>query len=216
MNLEINNLEKKYGNQIILKDLTISINNCQSLVILGPSGGGKTTLLRILAGLEKPDHGQIILNQTEMIFEESFLFEWRKKVSIVFQSFNLFPHLSALNNVLLPLEKVHHIHHDEARQIALQYFKKYNLTEHIHKKPYQLSGGQKQRVAIVRSLAVNPRLLLLDEVTSALDKELKEEIQNTIIQLKSDKVDLILVTHEEQFAEKTGDQFLHLINGSLK
>ncbi len=215
MHLKISNLCKNFDSQAVLRDLSFETKNHHSLVILGPSGGGKTTLLRILAGLEKPDGGTIQINQQILEFNNKFLSEWRKQVAIVFQSFNLFPHLTANENIMLPLEKVHKIPHHKALQLTNDYLEKFSLLEHKDKKPAQLSGGQKQRIAIVRALVVKPQILFLDEPTSALDHDLIEEVQNTIINLKKENIDLILVTHELNFAQKIGDHFIKIINGKI-
>ncbi|MGL5965327.1 MAG: ATP-binding cassette domain-containing protein, partial [Fusobacteriaceae bacterium] len=154
MKIKVRNLKKQYGDVTVLKDLHVELENIHTLVIIGPSGGGKSTFLRIMAGLETIQEGDILLNGEEIPKEDEELVEYRKKVGVVFQAFNLFPHLSALKNITLPLEKVHGIKSDVAHERGVKLLKRYRLEEHMHKKPHQLSGGQQQRVAIIRALAL--------------------------------------------------------------
>src|SRR5205085_2568445 len=144
--------------------------------LIGPSGGGKSTLLRIIAGLETPNSGNVSLNGHRIEFAEPALREHRLHLGVVFQAFNLFPHLTALANIALPLEKVHGLRAAEAEHIARESLTRFALADHAHKKPAELSGGQKQRVAIARAIAIKPRLLLFDEPTSALDPEMTAEV----------------------------------------
>ncbi|MDN6195950.1 MAG: ATP-binding cassette domain-containing protein, partial [Atopostipes suicloacalis] len=196
MNLKIKNLTKSFEGEIVLDDLTLEVDSIHAMAIIGSSGGGKTTLLRILAGLEKPDSGQVIVNGKEIIFEGKALHEYRKTVGMVFQTFNLFPHLNAEENITLPLEKVHHFSREKAQKKSAELLKKFRLAEHNTKRPAQLSGGQKQRVAIARALSIEPQFLLLDEPTSALDPSLTSDVIRTIETLRAENKDLILVTHE--------------------
>lgn len=215
MNLKITNLSKSFNDEIVLNNLSIDINDVHAMAIIGSSGGGKTTLLRILAGLEKPDSGQVIVNGKEIIFEEKFLNEYRKTVGMVFQSFNLFPHFSAMENIVVPLEKVHHLNKKEAIKKSSQLLEKFELTEHKEKRPSQLSGGQRQRVAIARALSIEPQFLLLDEPTSALDPSLTKGVIRTIETLREENRDLILVTHEMAFAKEACDYFVFIKDGVI-
>jgi polar amino acid transport system ATP-binding protein len=216
MHLKINQLNKTYDEQNVISQLCLEVENINSLVIIGPSGSGKTTLLRILAGLEEPDSGYVMINGTELHKGHHFMNEWRKRNGIVFQNYNLFPHLTALDNILLPLVKVHHHSKKESLEIAHHFLAHFQLSTHAHKKPAQLSGGQKQRIAIARALAINPQFLFLDEPTSALDPELSSEVLEMILQLKSEKMDMLLVTHEISFAEKIADYLLFMIDGRIE
>lgn len=215
MKLKINNLTKSFGGEVVLDNLSLDIDNVHALAIIGPSGGGKTTLLRILAGLEKPDSGEVIVNGEPISFEEADLAEYRKTVGMVFQSFNLFPHMTALDNIRIPLEVVHHTSKKEALEIANRLFLKLGLEDHIHKVPNQMSGGQRQRIAIARALSIDPTFLLLDEPTSALDPSLTKEIIKTIETLRKAKKDLVLVTHEISFAKKACDYFIFIEDGVI-
>ncbi len=215
MKLKIINLSKSFGDELVLDNLSLEVDDFHAMAIIGASGGGKTTLLRILAGLEKPDSGQVFVNDTEIIFEEKALHEYRKTIGMVFQSFNLFPHLSAQDNILIPLQKVHHLSKRDAIEKSDYLFKKFELNEHKFKKPSQLSGGQKQRIAIARALSIEPQFLLLDEPTSALDPSLTGEVIRTIEALKNEKKDLILVTHEMAFAKEACDYFVFIKNGII-
>lgn len=215
MKLKINNLVKSFDDVVVLNNVNLDIEDVHALAIIGPSGGGKTTLLRILAGLEKPDSGEVIVNGRPLVFEEKLLHDYRKTVGMVFQSYNLFPHMSALENITLPLEKVHHFEKTKAKTISEQLLDKFELLEHKEKLPSQLSGGQRQRVAIARALSINPQFLLLDEPTSALDPSLTKGVIRTINTLKEDKKDLILVTHEMAFAKEACDYCLFVSGGTI-
>lgn len=213
MNLEILDLKKSFGGHCILKDLTFSITDAQAIGIVGPSGSGKSTLLRILAGLENPTSGSIYLDGEKMVFEEKNLRQHRLHMGIVFQTFNLFPHLTALENICLPLVKVHNQPKEEAENIAMTLLKKFDMAKHALKRPGSLSGGQSQRVAIIRAIATKPKILFLDEPTSALDPYMTVEVLDQILELKQEMGKLILVTHHLQFAKKATDWILFLEEG---
>ena len=215
MEIKISNLKKIYNNQIVLNNLELDIKDVHSLVIIGPSGGGKSTLLRILAGLEKPEDGMITINNKVLPSKETELIEYRKTIGVVFQAFNLFPHLSAQTNITLPLEKVHKIDKVEANLRATTLLNKFQLEDHAHKYPSQLSGGQQQRVAIARAVALESQFLLLDEPTSALDPALTSEVLDSILELKKEKKDLVLVTHEMGFAKNVADYILFIDKGRV-
>ncbi|WP_372713046.1 amino acid ABC transporter ATP-binding protein [Ilyobacter sp.] len=215
MNLNITNLTKIYGEQTVLDKLCLNLKDVHSLVIIGPSGGGKSTLLRILGGLEPPEGGSIKIDNEAVPVEEKELRNYRKGVGVVFQAFNLFPHLSAIENITLPLIKVHKLSEKNARERAVALLEKFQLEEHIHKKPSQLSGGQQQRVAIIRAMALDAKFLLLDEPTSALDPALTSEVLDTIIALRQEKKDLILITHEMGFAKNVADYIIFVDQGKV-
>ncbi|MGL4671612.1 amino acid ABC transporter ATP-binding protein [Cetobacterium sp.] len=215
MEIKIEKLSKAFGEQIVLDEIELELSQIHSLVIIGPSGGGKSTLLRVLAGLESIDKGRIVLNGEVVPEKEESLHEYRKGIGVVFQAFNLFPHLTALKNILLPLEKVHQINPVEAEKRALKLLKRFGLFEHKDKYPHQLSGGQQQRVAIVRAMALEPKVLLLDEPTSALDPALTKEILEAIKELRKDKKDMILVTHEMEFAKGVADCIIFVSGGKI-
>lgn len=215
MNLSIDKLTKKFNEQIVIDELSFKVENINSLAIIGPSGGGKSTLLRILAGLENPNGGAITLENEIIDFNEQKLKEYRKHISVVFQSYNLFPHLTALENITLPLVLVYKKSKKEAQVIALELLERFQLKDHIQKHPYQLSGGQKQRVAIARALAFQTKLLLLDEPTSALDPELTNEVLDMINEIQSEHNNLIVVTHEMGFAKKSCDYTMFISDGKV-
>ncbi|WP_319371486.1 amino acid ABC transporter ATP-binding protein [uncultured Ilyobacter sp.] len=215
MNLNIKNLTKVYGEQTVLDNLCLNLKDVHSLVIIGPSGGGKSTLLRILAGLEPPENGSININSETVPSEEKELRDYRKGVGVVFQAFNLFPHLSAIENITLPLVKVHKLSEKEAKNRAVALFEKFQLEEHLEKKPSQLSGGQQQRVAIIRAMALDAKFLLLDEPTSALDPALTSEVLDTILTLRREKKDLVLITHEMGFAKNVADHIIFVDQGKV-
>lgn len=215
MDLAISDLSKSFGEHRVLDSISLTLSASRALVLIGPSGGGKSTLLRLLAGLEKPDAGSISINGQRLQFEEDSLRAYRSQIGIVFQAFNLFPHLSALENVTLPLEKVHGVRPEQARERAQEVLARFKLKDHLHKKPAQLSGGQKQRVAIARALSINPKLLLFDEPTSALDPEMTAEVLDVINALKEEGRDFVLVTHEMGFAKQVADELLLVADGTI-
>ncbi|MCK5779376.1 MAG: amino acid ABC transporter ATP-binding protein [Psychrilyobacter sp.] len=215
MEINISNLKKSFGYQVVLDNLNLYVKGVHSIVIIGPSGGGKSTLLRILAGLEIPENGMITINNKKMSKDEKELHNYRKTIGVVFQAFNLFPHLSAMKNITLPLEKVHNLNKKKASTRAKTLLNKFKLGEHAHKYPSQLSGGQQQRVAIARAVALDSQFLLLDEPTSALDPALTSEVLDSILELKREKKDLILVTHEMGFAKNVADYIVFVDSGKV-
>ena len=215
MKLEVQSLCKSFGDQAVLRDIQISLEKVHTLALIGPSGGGKSTLLRVIAGLERPDGGRVVLDDEEIIFRERELHEHRKTVGTVFQSFNLFPHLSALSNITFPLEKVHGHSKVEARRIAEEILVRFQLMEHATKQPAQLSGGQRQRIAIARAISIRPKLLLFDEPTSALDPEMTAEVLEVIEELREEGRDFVLVTHQMGFAKRVADQVALLSGGKI-
>lgn len=215
MKLEIHNLTKKFGSHRAISSLNLSLSDFQTLVLIGPSGSGKSTLLRLLAGLEYPDEGSIAFDGKKLVFEEKALREHRRGLGIVFQSWNLFPHLTALENIVLPLTHVHGFSLAEAESQSLALLKRFELESHAHKKPFGLSGGQAQRVALIRAVAGQPSLLMLDEPTSALDPLMTAEVLELILELKKEERHLILVTHHLHFARKIADQILFIAEGKI-
>lgn len=216
MKLELDNLYKQYGDLKVLDGVTLSLEDIHSLVFIGPSGGGKTTLLRLIAGLENPDGGNILINDCPIEFgSEDSLREYRKRIGMVFQAYNLFPHLTALENITLPLVKVHAYGEKQAMEEALILLERFQLADQAYKKPAQLSGGQKQRIAICRAVAIRPEFLLLDEPTSALDPEYTSEVLDLIGELRDEGMRLILVTHEMGFARQAADYLLFVGDGGL-
>jgi polar amino acid transport system ATP-binding protein len=216
MRLELRDLSKSFAGQEVLSGVSADFGDARAIVFIGPSGGGKSTLLRIIAGLETPDRGEVFIDGAPVVFDdESSLRRHRAGLGVVFQAFNLFPHLSALENITLPLEKVHGKSPEAARRIALAALDRFQLADHASKQPAQLSGGQKQRVAIARALAVEPQLLLFDEPTSALDPEMTAEVLDAIEQLKREGRRFVLVTHAMGFARRVSDLVAFLAHGQI-
>ncbi len=213
MKLKLEKVSKQFGTHPALCGVSLDIEKCRSLALIGPSGSGKTTLLRILAGLETPGSGQVELDWEQMAFDEASLLRHRRSVGVVFQAFNLFPHLTALDNVILPLEKVHGHTPESARDTAMEWLRRFQLEKHAEKKPGALSGGQRQRIAIARAVAIRPKILLFDEPTSALDPEMTAEVLDLIRQLIESGVDSILVTHEMGFAPRVAERVVLLAGG---
>ncbi|MEP6671672.1 MAG: amino acid ABC transporter ATP-binding protein [Chthoniobacter sp.] len=215
MHLSLEALSKSFGTNRVIDNVTVDFGELRSLALIGPSGGGKSTLLRIIAGLEAPDSGGFALDGQHVGADEESLRAHRLHLGVVFQAYNLFPHLTALANITLPLEKVHGIAPSAAEEIAREALRRFALADHAHKKPAELSGGQKQRVAIARAIAIKPRLLLFDEPTSALDPEMTAEVLDVIEELKNEGRDFLLVTHEMGFARHVADRVAFLAQGRI-
>jgi polar amino acid transport system ATP-binding protein len=215
MKLRLRGITKRFDGHVVLDAISLTLEKVHTLALIGPSGGGKSTLLRIIAGLEFPDAGEVEINGEPVIFREEALLRHRRTVGTVFQAFNLFPHLTALQNVTLPLEKVHGHPPADAEDIARQFLARFKLADHAAKRPAELSGGQRQRVAIARAVSIKPRLLLFDEPTSALDPEMTAEVLDMIKELREEGRDFILVTHEMGFARQVADQVAMLADGRI-
>lgn len=213
MELNINDVFKQYDGKTILNHISLAVKDRNAIAIIGPSGAGKSTLLRLLSLIERPDSGDISVNGFDLsaVQEE----EYYKQVGFVFQSHTLFPHLSVLKNITLILEKVHNIDSKTAKDTAMALLTKFDLVDHVHKTASQLSGGQSQRVSIVRSLAIKPEVLFFDEPTSALDPVLTQEVLNTILQLRLEQTNFVIVTHEILFAKKAADYIIFMENGCI-
>lgn len=214
MKLEIKQLLKKFGNQLAIEIDELSVNS-STLAILGPSGSGKSTLLKMIAGLSYPDSGTIIINNERIIFSEKELREYRKSLGIVFQSYNLFPHLTALENIVLPLEHVQGMPKEEAISRSMELLERFSMRKHAFKKPSALSGGQNQRVALIRAIAVQPKLLILDEPTSALDPLMTAEVLDLILEFKNENRNIIIVSHHLHFVRRIANQVLFIAEGKL-
>jgi len=214
MRLSLTNLVKGFQGQTALDGISLEVEGT-SLVLIGPSGGGKSTLLRVLAGLELLDQGSVVIDGKPLPSGEEQLIRYRRGIGTVFQAYNLFPHLTALENVTLPLVHAHGQRPEAASEYALELLRRFHLEAHAHKMPMELSGGQQQRVAIVRAVAIKPRFLLLDEPTSALDPEMTAEVLDLIAELKAEGRELILVTHNMGFARRVADHCLFLSGGRI-
>lgn len=212
MKLVLENVHKEFSNKVVLDDVSLVLEDKSIIGVIGPSGGGKSTLLRMIAGFESITNGNIYINDIDVRNEKEKL---RKKCGFVFQSHNLFSHLNVLQNVTIVLEKVHKYSPDDAKKKAMELLTQFGLFEHIEKKPQQLSGGQSQRVSIVRSLAIDPDVLFFDEPTSSLDPILTYEVLETILKLKEQNKDFIIVTHEIGFVKQVADYILFIDEGKI-
>ena len=215
MKLELRGLIKRFGTHTVIDGIDLALEDVHCLALIGPSGGGKSTLLRLIAGLEYPTDGEVEVNGRRIQYDDEALLRYRRSIGTVFQAYNLFPHLTALRNITLPLEKVHGRQPAEARELAEATLDRFQLLPHAHKRPAELSGGQRQRVAIARAIAIKPQVVLLDEPTSALDPEMTAEVLELIEELKNEGRDLLLVTHEMGFARELADRVALLAEGRI-
>ena len=203
--LELKNISKKFKDKEILSNFNLKVEENKILAIVGPSGGGKTTLLRMLAGLESIDTGEIILNGENLPLNE---LEKRNLLGFVFQDFQLFPHMNVLENLVISPIQTMGIKKDEAEAKAIKLLEQLGLENHCKSYPHSLSGGQKQRVALARAMMIEPKIIGYDEPTSALDPELRLEVEKLILQNKKLGITQIVVTHDLQFAENIADDIL--------
>ncbi len=213
--LELKNIRKSFGSEVVLDNLSLLVPEHTATALIGASGSGKSTLLRCINLLETIDDGQIFLDGAEISDPLIDVDQVRRKLGMVFQSFNLFPHKTVLENITLAPIKVQGKSRDEAIEMAERLLKRFDLSDKADQYPDRLSGGQQQRVAIIRSLACNPRLLLLDEITSALDPVLVNEVLSIVRDLKSDAMTMVLATHEMGFATQVADEVCFLESGNI-
>jgi len=213
--ITMKDVNKWYGDFHVLKDVNLNIKKGEKVVICGPSGSGKSTTIRCLNHLEKFQQGQININGTELIDDVKVVREIRAQVGMVFQHFNLFPHLSVLENLVLAPIWVHKKPRAEAIKTAMYYLERVKIAEQAHKYPNQLSGGQQQRVAIARCLCINPEIMLFDEPTSALDPEMVSEVLDVMVELADEGITMICVTHEMGFAKKVADRVIFMDAGQI-
>ena len=212
--LKITNLHKYFGKLEVLKGIDLTLNKGEVLVIIGPSGGGKSTFLRCINHLEKPTKGEIYFDGIKV--EEKNINEVRTDIGMVFQQFNLFPHMTVLDNLILAPMKVRKVSKESAVKKAEKLLKKIGLYDKINAYPISLSGGQQQRVAIVRAIMMDPKLMLFDEPTSALDPELVGEVLDTMVALAKDGMTMIVVTHEMGFAKEVADRIIFIDKGVIE
>ena len=211
----LNNVSKWYGDFNVLRDCTTSIHKGEVVVVCGPSGSGKSTLIKTVNGLEPVQSGQIFVNGTEVTSKRTNLAELRSRVGMVFQHFELFPHLNIIHNLVLAQEKVLKRNREEAREKALALLSRVGLDQHTEKYPSQLSGGQQQRVAIARALCMDPVAMLFDEPTSALDPEMINEVLDVMVELAYEGMTMMVVTHEMDFAREVGDVVVVMDGGGI-
>ncbi len=213
--LSLRGVEKSFGVNKVLDGIDLEIAKGEMICLIGPSGSGKSTLLRSMNLLEPVDEGTIHLDGVEITEPGLNLRTIRQRIGIVFQSFNLFPHMTAIENVLLAPRRVFKKSIDELMPEAEQLFQRFGLTDHRNKYPDQLSGGQQQRVAVVRALAMKPEIMLFDEITSALDPELVEEVLDVLRALRNEGMTMVLATHEMNFARELADRVCFIDKGKI-
>ena len=210
--LEVRHLSKRFDGNGVLKDVSLSLNEGEVIVIVGPSGCGKSTLLRCINGLERPDGGEILLDGSR-IDDGADLVQVRRQIGMVFQSYDLFPHMDVMGNLTLGPVQALKRPRLEVEAEAEKALERVGLADKAKALPRQLSGGQKQRVALVRAMLMHPRLLLLDEITAALDPEMVREVLNVVLDLARDGMTMLIVTHEMRFAEAVADRVVFLEGG---
>ncbi len=215
MLIDIKNISCRFGNVQALKDVSLTVDSGEVVVILGPSGSGKSTLLRCLNALEEIQSGELNIDGFRIDKEHLQIHEIRLEVGMVFQQFNLFPHLTVIENVNIAQKIVRKRTDQEARKISIELLNKVEMDDKLDVFPGQLSGGQKQRVAISRALAMNPKIMLFDEVTSALDPEMIGEVLDVMKQLASEGMTMLVVTHEIGFAKEVADRIVFLDEGKI-
>ena len=213
--LEISRLRKSFDTEVVLEDISITVPEHTATVFIGASGSGKSTLLRCVNLLEPIDDGVIKLDGSEITDVEVNPDDVRRKIGMVFQSFNLFPHMTVLQNIILAPMRVQNMEKNQAIDHAESLLKRFGLIDKANQYPDRLSGGQQQRVAIIRSIALNPRLLLLDEITSSLDPVLVNEVLKTVRDLKAEGMTMVLATHEMGFAKQVADEVCFLKDGRI-
>ncbi len=218
--IEIKNVSKDFENNNgttlhAVRNVSLTVNDGEVVVIIGPSGSGKSTLLRIVNGLETAQSGSILIDGVDIMDKDTDIRRVREEVGMVFQSFNLFPHLSVLDNITLAPIKVKKMSRRDAEDKAMELLATVGLADKAHQKPTQLSGGQQQRVAIVRALAMEPKAMLFDEPTSALDPEMIKEVLDVMLKLAKSGMTMLLVTHEMGFARAAADKVVFMADGEV-
>ena len=215
LHIDMQDVNKWYGDLHVLRDINLSVTRGARIVVCGPSGSGKSTLIRCINRLEEHQSGRIVVDGVELRGDLKTIDEVRREVGMVFQQFNLFPHLTVLQNCTLAPMWVRKLPARQAREIAMHYLDRVRIPEQAHKYPAQLSGGQQQRVAIARALCMNPKIMLFDEPTSALDPEMVQEVLETMVSLAEDGMTMVCVTHEMGFARQVADRVVFMDAGEI-
>ena len=213
--ITVKNLRKKYGSKVVLKGINLNVEKGECVVIIGPSGCGKSTLLRCINGIEKVTSGKVIFEDKDINNPKVDINKIREKMGMVFQQFNLFPHLTVKENIVLAPIKLKLMSKEDANKKALELLELIDLKDKVDMYPSQLSGGQKQRIAIARSLIMNPDVMLFDEPTSALDPEMVDEVSNLMKDLAKQGMTMIVVTHEMSFVKECATRVIFMENGSI-
>ncbi|MCO5733945.1 amino acid ABC transporter ATP-binding protein [Rhizobium sp. SSA_523] len=213
--IQITKLNKWYGDFHVLRDIDLTVMRGERIVVAGPSGSGKSTMIRCINRLEEHQSGQIIVDNIELTNDLKKIDEVRREVGMVFQHFNLFPHLTILENCTLAPVWVRKMPKKEAEAVAMHYLERVKIPEQAHKYPGQLSGGQQQRVAIARSLCMKPKIMLFDEPTSALDPEMVKEVLDTMVSLAEEGMTMLCVTHEMGFARQVANRVIFMDQGQI-
>ncbi len=213
--IQVNGIKKTFGENQVLRGIDVEIYNQEVVVVIGPSGSGKSTFLRCLNLLELPEQGDIRIHQVSLMYQKERIHEVRKDIGMVFQQFNLFPHMNVLDNIMIGPIQVRKWSKSQAKQIAMELLEKVGLSEKAQAFPSSLSGGQSQRVAIARALAMQPKIMLFDEPTSALDPEMVGEVLLVMKKLAVDGMTMVVVTHEMGFAKEVGDRVLFMEDGLI-
>lgn len=213
--ITVKNLRKKYGSKVVLKGINLNVEKGECVVIIGPSGCGKSTLLRCINGIEKVTSGKVIFEDKDINNPKVNINKIREKMGMVFQQFNLFPHLTVKENIVLAPIKLKLMSKEEANKKALELLELIDLKDKANMYPSQLSGGQKQRIAIARSLIMNPDVMLFDEPTSALDPEMVDEVSNLMKELAKQGMTMMVVTHEMSFVKECATRVIFMENGNI-
>ena len=213
--IELNNVDKFFGDFQALKNINLSVDVGEKVVVCGPSGSGKSTMIRCINHIESHDAGTITVDGIELTEDMNNVLTIRREVGMVFQQFNLFPHLTVLENLTLAPMKARRLSGKEANDIAMQYLERVQIPEQANKYPSQLSGGQQQRVAIARSLCMRPKIMLFDEPTSALDPEMIKEVLDVMVELANEGMTMVVVTHEMGFAKTVADTMVFMDYGEI-
>jgi general L-amino acid transport system ATP-binding protein len=213
--IRIENLSKKFGEHLVLRNVSLTVAQGERVVLCGPSGSGKSTLIRCINRLVEHDAGKVVVDGIELDKGAKALDAIRREVGMVFQSFNLFPHLTILQNCTLAPMRVRKMGRKEAEELAMSLLSRVRIPDQAHKYPAQLSGGQQQRAAIARALCMRPKVMLFDEPTSALDPEMIKEVLDTMVELAGDGMTMICVTHEMGFARKVADKVAFMDGGEI-
>jgi general L-amino acid transport system ATP-binding protein len=211
----LDGVNTSFGAHHVLRDLSLTVATGERVVVCGPSGSGKSTMIRCINGLERHQTGRIVVDGVVMTHDASSLRKIRQEVGMVFQSFNLFPHLTVLQNCILAPMSVRGMKRRAAEALAMEYLERVKIPEQAHKYPARLSGGQQQRVAIARALCMQPRIMLFDEPTSALDPEMIKEVLDTMVELAGTGMTMICVTHEMGFARQVADRVIFMDDGEI-